>query len=70
MRSPRTRGGAGRGRLPGGDEVHLKRTLPGRGGSGCWAAIDRQIHGVLTCWGGAGEPVREETEGEVEPDIL
>jgi len=31
--------------------VHLKGTLPGLGSSGCWAAIDRQIHGVLTGWG-------------------
>jgi len=50
--SARTRGGSSRGRLPGGYEVHLKGTVPGRGSSGCWAAIDRQIHGVLTCWGG------------------
>jgi len=27
-------------------------TRPGRGSSGCRAAIDRQIHGVLTSWGG------------------
>jgi len=27
-------------------------TRPGRGSSGCRAAIDRQIHGVLTGWGG------------------
>ena len=25
-------------------------TLPGRGSSGCRAAIDLQIHGVLTGW--------------------
>ena len=40
--------GSSWGRLPGGYEVHLKGTRPGRGSSGCWAAIDRQIHGVLT----------------------
>jgi len=49
--SARTRGGSSWGRLPGGYEVHLKGTLPGRGSSGCWAAIDPQIHGVLTSWG-------------------
>ena len=27
-------------------------TVPGRRSSGCRAAIDRQIHGVLTCWPG------------------
>jgi len=27
-------------------------TRPGQGSSGCRAAIDRQIHGVLTGWGG------------------
>jgi len=46
-----TRGGSGCGRLPGG-HVHLKGTLPGRGSSGCRTAIDRQIHGVWTGWGG------------------
>jgi len=46
------RGGTGRGRLPGSYEVHLKGTLPGWGSSGCRTAIDRQIDGVLTCWGG------------------
>jgi len=49
--SARTRGVSSWGRLPGGYEVHLKGTRPGRGSSGCWAAIDRQIHGVLTGWG-------------------
>jgi len=49
--SARTRGGSSWGRLPGGYGVHLKGTLPRRGSSGCWAAIDRQIHGVLTGWG-------------------
>jgi len=34
--------------LPGGYEVHLSGTRPGRGSRGCWAAIDRHIHGVLT----------------------
>jgi len=52
MSSARTRGGSSWGRLPGGYEVHLKGTRPGRGSRGCWAAIDRQIHGVLTGWGG------------------
>jgi len=47
----RTRGRPSRGWLPGGYEVHLKRTRPGRGSSGCWTAINRQIHGVLTSWG-------------------
>ena len=51
MSSARTRGGSSWGRVPGGYEVHLQRTLPGRGSSGCRAAIDRQIHGVLTGWG-------------------
>jgi len=46
--SARTRGGSSWGGLSGGYEVHLKGTLPGRGSRGCWAAIDRQIHGVLT----------------------
>jgi len=46
------RGGTGWGRLLGSYEVHLKGTFPGRGSSGCWSPIDRQIHGVLTCWGG------------------
>jgi len=50
--SARTRGGSSWGMLPGGYEVHLKGTLPSRGSSGCWAAIDRQIHGVLPGWGG------------------
>jgi len=50
--SARTRGGSGWGRLPGGPEVHLKGTFSGRGSSGCWAAIDRQIYGVLTSGGG------------------
>jgi len=44
--------GSSWGRLPGGYEVHLKGTRPGRGSSGCRTAIDRQIHGVLTGWGG------------------
>ena len=35
-----------------GHEVHRKGTLPGRGSSGCWAAIDDSIHGVLTRCGG------------------
>ena len=48
MSSARTPGGSTTGRLPGGHEVHLKGTLPGRGSRGSWAAIDRQIHGVLT----------------------
>ena len=51
MSSARTRGGSSRGWLSGGHEVHLKGTLPGRGRGGCWTAIDRQIHEVLTCWG-------------------
>jgi len=51
VRSARTRGGSSWGRLPGGYEVHLKGTRPGQGRSGCWAAIDRQIYGVLTGWG-------------------
>ena len=50
------RGGSSWGRLSGGHEVHLEGTLPGRGSSGWRAAIDRQIHGVLTSWGG-GLPV-------------
>jgi len=50
--SARARGRPGWGRLPGGHEVHVKGTHPGRGSSGCWTAIDRQIHGVLTGWGG------------------
>jgi len=50
--STRTREGPGCGRLPGGYEVHLKGTRPGLGSSGCRTAIDRQIHGVLTGWGG------------------
>jgi len=50
--SARTSGRPGWGRLPGGYEVHLKGTRPGRGSSGCWTAIDRQIYGVLTGWGG------------------
>jgi len=52
MSSARARGGSSWGRLPGGYEIHLKGTQPRRGSSGCWAAIDRQIHGVLTSWGG------------------
>jgi len=51
--SPRTRGRPGWGRLPGGYEVHLKGTRPGRGSRACRVAIDRQIHGVLSGWGGA-----------------
>jgi len=47
-----TRRGTAWGRLPGSYEVHLKGTLPGQGSSGCWTAINRQIHGVLTCRGG------------------
>jgi len=47
----RTRRGSGWERLPGG-HVYLKGTLPGRGSRGCRTAIDRQIHGVLTGWGG------------------
>jgi len=47
----RTRGGSGWVRLSGGYEVHLKGTLPGQGSCGCRAAIDCQIHGVLTSWG-------------------
>jgi len=50
--SARTRGGSRWGRMPGGYEVHLNGTRPGRGSSGCWTGIDRQIHGVLTGWGG------------------
>jgi len=50
--SARTPRGSSRGRLPGGYKVHLKGTRLGRGSSGCRAAIDRQIHGVLTGWGG------------------
>jgi len=50
--SARRRGGSSWGRLPGGYKVHLKGTRPGRGSSGCGAAIDRQIHGVLTSWDG------------------
>jgi len=50
--SARAGGGSSWGRLPGGYEVELKGTLPGRRSSGGWAAIDRQIHGVLTSWGG------------------
>jgi len=46
-----TGGRSGRGGLSG-CQVHRKGTRPGRGSSGCWAAIDRQIHGVLTGWGG------------------
>jgi len=42
--------GTGWRRLPGG-QVHRKGTRPGRGSSGCWTPIDRQIHGVLTGWG-------------------
>ena len=45
-----TGGRSGRGGLSG-CQVHRKGTRPGRGSSGCWAAIDRQIHGVLTSWG-------------------
>jgi len=45
------RRGSSWGKLSGGHEVHLKGTLPGRGRSGCRAAIDREIHGVLTGWG-------------------
>jgi len=52
MSSARTRGGSSWGRLSGGYEVHLKGTLPRRGSSGCGAAIDHQIHGVLTSRGG------------------
>jgi len=47
----RTRGRPSRRWLLGGYEVHLKGTRPGRGSSRCRAAIDRQIHGVLTVWG-------------------
>jgi len=47
-----TGGGPGWGRLSRGYEVHLKGTRPGRGSSGCRTPIDRQIHGVLTGWGG------------------
>jgi len=49
--SARTRRGSSRGRLSGGHEVHRKGTLPRRGSSGYQAAIDHQIHGVLTDWG-------------------
>ena len=52
MSSARTCGGSGWGGLPGGYEIHLKGTLPGWGSSGCRTAIDRQIHRVLTGWGG------------------
>ena len=52
MSSTRTPGGPSWRRLPGGYEVHLKGTLPGRASSGCWDALDRQIHGVLTSRGG------------------
>jgi len=46
-----------------GYEVYLSGTLPRRGSSGGWAAIDRQIDGVLTCWGrgrraGSGGDIR------------
>ena len=51
MSGARARGRPCRERLPGG-YVHLKGTLPGRGSSGCRTPIDRQIHGVLTDWGG------------------
>jgi len=50
--SARTRRWSSWDRLPGGYELHLKGTLPRRGSSRCWTAIDRQIHGVLTSWGG------------------
>jgi len=40
--------------FPGGYEVHLSGTRPGRGSRGCRAAIDRHIHGVLTWWDRGG----------------
>jgi len=46
--------GSSRGWLPGGYEVHLSGTRPGRGSSGCWAAIDRYIYRVLTRWDSRG----------------
>ena len=51
MSPARTCGGSSWGRLSGGHKVDLKGTLPRRGSRGCWAAIDCQIHGVLTGWG-------------------
>ena len=52
MSTAGTRGGPSWGRLPGGHEGHLKGARPGRGSSGCRTPIDREIHGVLTSWGG------------------
>jgi len=39
-----------RGWSPRGYEVHLSGIHPSWGSRGCWTAIDRQIHGVLTWW--------------------
>ena len=39
-----------RGWLPGSYEVHLRGTRPGRDSRGCWTALDRHLHGVLTWW--------------------
>jgi len=47
-----------RGWLPGSYEVHLRGTRPGRGSRGCWTAIDRQMHGVLSWWDCGGRSGR------------
>jgi len=44
------RRGPCRGCLPGSYKVHLRGPRPGRGSRGCWTAIERHIHGVLTWW--------------------